>query len=148
MRAWVERREFKLKEEWKLDLWPLGMGATTVAGHATANIHASPQLAPFLPKIFEVPDSCAEHFLVEDIRVGKNSQFLNSSPVSATSFKARDISDIFANLSCDVVHQMMYFTVSVRNMSAEPQVFTACVWGQLFENEIVLLKPRELIKDE
>ena len=52
----------------------------------SAQITARPQSGPFAPRHLLISRNCGEHFLINDIRVGSRSEFLQSGDVPADVF--------------------------------------------------------------
>lgn len=66
--------------------FPLGVDSvTTIAAAATSNVTTVPQV-PFRVERLVVPTAIASAFVINDIKVGKNSQLVNASALPAQMF--------------------------------------------------------------
>ena len=104
----------------------LGLGSTTVLGNTSANIMTQPQIRALRPIDIEVPPLVAEHFLLTDVKIGKNSQFISPGAVPFSSFSMERLSRL--RIRMDVVHCAMFVVLSVMN--------TAC-WAMNFQGVVV-----------
>jgi len=82
-------------------------------GH-TICLVAQPQVG-FKPHTLVIDDEAADWYDVEDVRVGRNSQFVNASPVPGSQFKASASKPI----SMDTAQISMNITVRLTNTSSE-----------------------------
>jgi hypothetical protein len=125
----LEARERKVREEWKNGLLPMGFGEN-VRPHTSITIITRPQL-PMRPIMLEIEEPNIDCFLIEDIRIGKNSQFVTPQGVHASIFRERDLREIYGNLpGFDVLQVGLDFSIRVMNQSDETRRFAGCVFGQ------------------
>ena len=68
----------------------LGLGNDMVAGGSSFNVRIQPQVS-FQPERLFIPAPVAQHFVVNDIKVGKNSQIIGSGAISAMAFSDADM---------------------------------------------------------
>jgi hypothetical protein len=104
-------------------------GSSTYSGtHLTLSTHVS-----FLMKVERVfihTFSVDEEFLmIDDVRMGKNSVFVNSSPISATHFSER----FSPLLSLGILQEGQLFSVILRNRGPSTIAFTAELEGRKIE---------------
>jgi hypothetical protein len=85
------------------------------AGH-TFNLTTRPQVV-FRPEKLVIDDESADHFQVDDVKVGKNSQFLNASSMPGTLFKAASS----PTMKMDTAQISMAITVTLTNTSGVSQ---------------------------
>ncbi len=102
---------------------------TTVAAAATAVITSRPQVV-FRPDRLVIPASIASSFLVNDLRVGKNSQFVNATAVPAETFTQGAFG---VRLKLDTAQVSQGIVISVTNVSAGALRFTAALIGPAVE---------------
>lgn len=119
-------------------LVPVGM-CTSVASNNTITILNTVQ-ARYRPHLFVIDREIAYAFMIEDIRVGNRSQFVNAEPVPASCFPF--MTDDIAMLErfermmpmlLDTVQIGQNLIVVVRNTSAANFQFKACFWGRTAE---------------
>lgn len=101
----------------------------TVAAGATATITSRPQVV-FRPDRLVVPASIASSFLINDLRVGKNSQFVNATAVPAETFTQGAFG---VRLKLDTAQVSQDIVMSVTNVSAGAVRFTAALIGPAVE---------------
>ena len=114
----------------KARYYPLGVPATTVAAGAAATIALRPQV-PYRAQRLVVPSDIAGSFVITDIRVGKNSQFVTSDPVPARAFQEDASSGI--EFGFDTAQVSMDLSIAISNVSLAQQVFRACFLGAAVE---------------
>lgn len=110
--------------------YPLGFdsGALVAAG-ATAIVNSQPQVA-FRTERLVIPSDIAGSFVVNDLLVGKNSQFANNTPVPARVF---DEGAFGVRLKGDTAQVTMNVTLNVTNTSGAAIRFRACIIGTAVE---------------
>jgi hypothetical protein len=96
-----------------------------VAGSGSAHISIPFERGPFQPTGIVVPADVARHFLVTEISVGKNSQFIAPACVPASFFSERR-----EDLSFESVPRGMLLTLSVSNTDSTDHVFKCSVKGK------------------
>lgn len=104
----------------------LGFGPSSIAQSATSSFTTQPQL-PFRPARFVIPSATVANFSVNDLKVGKNSQFLSSNSVPAAVFSELAVGVALGLDTCDIGQQI---TVSVTAISGGgPYTFAAALIG-------------------
>lgn len=110
--------------------YPLGFDAgALVAAAATAIINSQPQVA-FRVERLVIPSDIAGSFVVNDLLVGKNSQFANNTPVPARVF---DEGAFGVRLKADTAQVTMNVTLNVTNVSGAGIRFRAAIIGTAVE---------------
>lgn len=89
-------------------------------------LQAPPELGPFRPLYVTVPSDVAPHFLVTDVKIGRDSQFLSIACVPACLF---DESQFPVHLRFNLLHPYTFLTISVTNISTSPRMFRFKVVG-------------------
>lgn len=107
----------------------IGFDTTSVAAGATASPSKRPQVL-FRPERIVIPSNIALDFVVVDVKVGKNSQFVQSGEVPAVVFTEGSFG---VRLKMDTVQVSMDLTLTVRNTSGNTRNFTAAVIGPAVE---------------
>lgn len=110
--------------------YPLSIDSVaTIAAGATSIITTRPQVI-FRPERLVVGQAIAPSFLINDLRVGKNSQFVNAGSVPAEGFshQAQGV-----RLKCDTAQVGSDIVVSVTNTSGGALRFTAMLIGDAVE---------------
>lgn len=104
----------------------LGFGPTPVAAGGTSTFTTQPQL-PFRPSRFVIPSATVANFSVNDLKIGKNSQFLSSNSVPAAVFSELAVGVALGLDTCSVGQQI---TVSVTAIAGGgPYTFAAALIG-------------------
>ena len=104
----------------------LGFGPTSIAGGATSVFTTQPQL-PFRPSRFVIPAATVPNFSVNDLKIGKNSQFLSSAAVPAAVFSELAVGVALGLDTCNVGQQItVSITASTLGLSF---VFAAALIG-------------------
>lgn len=112
----------------------LGVGRTlaigfdsvnTVAAAGSAVITQRPQVR-MQPSRIVIPSSIGGDFLVNDIKIGKNSQLTASSTLPASVFAENAVGTALSMDPCDVAQDI---TLSVTNISAGALRFNAAMIG-------------------
>lgn len=105
---------------------PLGFdsGANIAAG-ATATISTNPQVL-FRPQRFVVPASIASSFTVDDIKIGNQSMFPNSTPNPAETFSQLGVG---VGMKLRTAQIAMAVSVDVTNISGAAARFRATMIG-------------------
>lgn len=110
--------------------FPLGFeSAIPVNPGTTAQITSRPQV-PFRGERLIVPSDIAGSFSILDLRVGKNSQFVNAGSVPARMFQ-ENATDM--RLQCDTAQISQDVTISVQNIGGAPQTFRAGLVGSALD---------------
>lgn len=102
---------------------------STVAAASTANATAQPQVI-FRPERLVVSGAIAASFLINDFKVGKNSQFAASGAVPADAFGPNAFG---VRLKCDTAQISNTLTLNVSNISGGALRFTAALFGEAVE---------------
>jgi hypothetical protein len=106
----------------------LGFNAEVGAGQ-TLDIPARPQVK-FQGSRLSVPTSIAPFFMIEDIKVGRNSQFVAAAAQSAETYKDTSTVD---NLRLDACEPGMDIILTVRNITGTTSDFRATLFGDAIE---------------
>lgn len=110
--------------------YPLGFPTTAVAGGATNNnISAQPQV-PFRGRRLIIPSDIAGSFLINDLKVGKNSMFPTSNPVPARAFTELGVG---VDLNLDTAQISQLVIIGVTNTSGAQLNFNAALIGTAVE---------------
>jgi hypothetical protein len=104
------------EQEWSP---PIGFGPYDVKAGSTTIFSSHPQV-PVRLKMVAMRAEIARHFLVNDVKVGKDSQFVNSNPVDAALIWLLDME----GAPC-MVGQAIHLNVT--NTSLETRVFQAAI---------------------
>ncbi len=107
----------------------VGFNFTAVGPGATVDIPARPQVK-FRGTRLSVPSSIAQAFLIEELKVGRNSQFVAAGAQSAETFKDTATSD---NVAMDTCDPGMDIILSVTNTSGTASDFHATLFGDAVE---------------
>jgi hypothetical protein len=110
-------------------LYGLSLGKTHVDGHCLAYITASPSVT-FHPERLIVPKDIAVDFLVNEIRVGKNSQLMSVGALPAVMFTEKAVG---VRLRMDAVPPSMLVTIGVTNQSPDARCFRGTLVGSTVE---------------
>jgi hypothetical protein len=110
--------------------YPLGfVSAAAVAAGASVDIIAQPQVV-FRGERLIVPSDIAGGFVIDDIKVGKNSQFASSGAVPARTF---DEQGVGVRLRLDTAQISQQIVLSVTNIGGAPAIFRATLIGTAVE---------------
>jgi hypothetical protein len=102
---------------------------STIAAAATTNVTSRPQLT-FRPDRFVVAGSIAASFLVNDLKIGKNSQFLAGVAVPGEAFGQQAVG---VRLKLDTAQVSQDIVINVTNTSAGALRFNAVMIGPAVE---------------
>lgn len=109
--------------------YPLGFESVTPGGIAglggTEVVRADPQIS-FRGERFVVPSDISLFFSIEDIIIGKNSQFVSSGPVPASTFSEVAVG---VRLNLDTANVGNLISIRVRNIGPDPLIFRATLIG-------------------
>ncbi len=103
----------------------IGFGPTTVNANSTAIFQAQPQLI-FRGSRLIIPSTLANNFVVNDIRVGKDSQAVSANPIPAAAFSELGVG---VALGLDTATPGILITLSVANTTGGNQTFSAALIG-------------------
>ena len=110
--------------------YPLGfVSAAAVAAGASTRITTRPQV-PFRIDRLVVPSDLAGLFTIDDVKVGKNSQFAAEGAVPARIFQENGVG---VCLKGDTAQISMDVTLSVTNISGAASFFRAAIIGPAVE---------------
>lgn len=98
-------------------------GALVMPGQATT-IWTRPQRNAIAARNLWIPPAIAEHFAIDDVKVGNCSAFHRYARIPAAKFSH----GAGAPFSCDTIQTAMDFVMVVVNTSSEPRAFIG-VWG-------------------
>ena len=113
-------------------LFPIGFtSGGTVAASGTVIITSRPQIL-FRPERLIVPSSLAANFQINDIRVGKNSQLVQASPLPASAFVETAID---TRMTLDTAQEGIDLSLNVTNTDAvTAHAFSALMFGAAVDN--------------
>lgn len=106
----------------------LASGKTDVGPGESVNITFQSQVN-FKPSIVVIPVEIRDKFLITDIKIGKNSQFLSATPVPANAFAFEDGTPIA--LKMDVARPGQLITLSITNTWKDIMAFSATLVGSV-----------------
>lgn len=109
---------------------PLGFPSTLFAAGVTLNVTATTQEL-FRGRRLVIPTPIAASFVVNDLKVGKNSQFSTTGPVPGEVFSERAVG---VDLLLDTAQISQTITLNLTNLSVGPVTFTATLLGDSAEN--------------
>lgn len=107
----------------------MGFFAAAVGAGATVAVTERPQV-PFRPERFIVPSAFAPNFVINDLRVGKNSQLVTAQAVPAQAFQ-EDATN--TPLGLDTAQVSQDITCNITNVSGAPSDFRAALIGPAVE---------------
>jgi len=115
----------------KVREFTLGFDSVTpIPPGGTAQIISLPQV-PFKGTRLVVPSDIAGLFLILDLRVGKNSQFVAAGAVPARVYAENGVS---VTMSLDTAQVSQQIVLSIQNFSGGPARFTAALIGTAVED--------------
>lgn len=103
----------------------IGFGPAAVNALSTAIFQAQPQLI-FRGSRLIVPSSLANNFVINDIRVGKDSQAVSANPIPAATFSELAVG---VALGLDTATPGILITLSTSNTTNAQQTFSASLIG-------------------
>lgn len=110
--------------------YPLGfVSAGTVAAGATATIQAQPQIV-FRGERLIVPSDIAGSFIITQLIVGKNPQFVNPNAIHCRTFAENGVG---VRLHMDTAQISQIITITVTNISGAAATFYATLIGTAVE---------------
>ena len=108
---------------------PLGFSREAIAPGDTTEITARPQVL-FRGRRLLVGSTIAGSFTIEDIKVGRNSQFVGTGPQPAEAFRDTATGD---NISLDTCKPGVDISITVRNITGAAADFRATLFGDVVE---------------
>jgi len=130
--AILSRKGLVLKEEQPTHsrVFPLGFeSSTTIAAGASATITSRPQVI-FKGQRLVVPSDVAGSFVLDDVKVGKDSQFVAEGSIPARVLQENAVDVAF---ELDTAQISQDISISVTNIGGAPVVFRAALIGQAAE---------------
>lgn len=103
----------------------IGFGPTPVNANSTATFQAQPQLV-FRGSRLIIPSTLANNFVVNDIRVGKDSQAVSANAIPAAAFSELGVG---VALGLDTATPGILITLLVSNTTGGNQTFSAALIG-------------------
>lgn len=111
-------------------VFPMGFESPeAIASGDSVLIVARPQVI-FRPEYLRVPSDIAGDFAIDDIKVGKDSQFVAPGPIPARLLQENAIG---SRMQMDTAQISQEITVGVTNRSGADRVFSAGMWGNAVE---------------
>lgn len=101
----------------------LGFGPVIIQSGTTSVITCCPQL-PIKPVGLFIPSHIAIGLMVEEFRIGLNSQFVSVNPIPAERFSEREVG---IKLACDPCFPGQIISLSIRNTTCSSRVFSAAL---------------------
>lgn len=101
----------------------------TIAAAAQSTVNSQPQVV-FRPDRVIVPNSIAPSFLINDLKIGKNSMFISATAVPAQAF-SHDAAGV--GLKMDTAQVSQIISITVTNISAGALRFIAALTGPSVE---------------
>ncbi|MDX2087868.1 MAG: hypothetical protein SFX73_08460 [Kofleriaceae bacterium] len=108
---------------------PLGFSREAIPPGETTEITARPQVL-FRGRRLLVGSSIASAFTIEDIKVGRNSQFVGTGPQPAEAFRDTATGD---NIALDTCKPGVDISITVRNITGAAADFRATLFGDVVE---------------
>lgn len=110
--------------------FPLGFeSATTIIAGASATITSRPQVI-FKGQRLVIPSDIAGSFTIDDVKVGKDSQFVAEGSIPARVLQENAVDVAF---ELDTAQISQDISISVTNIGGAPAVFRAGLIGQAAE---------------
>jgi len=109
--------------------YPVGFPTTVIAAGATVNIFLQPQV-PFRGRRLIVPSDIAGALLINDLKVGKNSQFATQGPVPARVYSEFGVG---VDMNLDTAQISQQISLNVTNTSGAAVTFNAAILGTAVE---------------
>jgi hypothetical protein len=109
---------------------PLGFNREAIPAGETIEITARPQVL-FRPHRLIVGSSIAANFMIEDVKIGRASQFAGSGAQTAEAFK--DTAGAGARLNWDTCNPGVDITMTVRNFTGAASDFRATLFGDVVD---------------
>lgn len=110
--------------------YPLSLDSvTTIAAAATASITTRPQVL-FRAERLVIGNAIAPSFLVNDLKIGKNSQFVNAGSLPGEAFSNLSVG---VTLKMDTAQVGNDIVINVTNTSAGALRFVAAILGSAVE---------------
>ena len=106
----------------------LGFEFLAIQPGATVDVQANPQVL-FKPKrlVYTGP---AGTFVIQDVKIGRSSQFVASGPQSADAYPPTSTVD---NMELDTARPGVVITLRIQNVSGVAGDFRATMFGQVAE---------------
>lgn len=128
----LARKGLVLREEQPTHsrVFPLGFeSSTTILAGASATITSRPQVI-FKGQRLVVPSDVAGTFVLDDVKVGKDSQFVAEGSIPARVLQENAVDVAF---ELDTAQISQDISISVTNIGGAPAVFRAALIGQAAE---------------
>jgi len=109
--------------------YPLGFGPVVIPGGGTANIITQPQTT-FRGRRLVVPSDFAGVILINDLKVGKNSQLSSSGALPARAYTEFAVG---MDMKMDTAQISQQISLNVTNISGGNVTFTALIMGTSVE---------------
>lgn len=109
--------------------YPLGFPSTTVVATLTAVTSAQPQI-PFRGERLIIPSDFAGSLLINDIKVGKNSQLAAANPLPARAYTEFGWG---TDMHLDTADISQFVTLNLENTSAHNVHFNGLILGRAVE---------------
>lgn len=111
-------------------VFPMGFESpAAIASGDSVLIIGRPQVI-FRPEYLRVPSDIAGDFAIDDIKVGKDSQFVAPGPIPARLLQENAIG---SRMQMDTAQISQEITIGVTNRSGADRFFSAGMWGNAVE---------------
>ena len=105
--------------------WAIGFGPTPVNGNATLQQQRRPENI-FRGDRLVIPATVGPNFSIQDLKVGKNSQFVDPNPIPAEAFAENAVNVAMSLDTCNVGQSI---TILALNTTANAATFKATLFG-------------------
>jgi hypothetical protein len=110
--------------------FPLGFESTApIAAGASATITARPQVL-FKGQRLVIPSDIAGNFTIDDLKVGKDSQFVADGSIPGRVLQENAT---MVEFDLDTAQISQDITLNVTNIGGAPATFRAALWGKVAE---------------
>lgn len=114
----------------------------TIHSLTTGTLLIQSHVEGFRPETLTVPSDVADDFVITDVRVGKNSQFLTAGCIPAAAFSDKAAGE---RLAFDRVGVAQYMAITVVNQSTATSRFSAKVAGTVGSGELLAAERRLVV---
>lgn len=109
--------------------YPLGFPTTTVSANSTATVSGQPQI-PFRGERLIIPSDFAGSLLINDIKVGKNSQLAAANPLPGRAFTEFGWG---TDMHLDTADVSQFVQLALENTSDHSLSFNGLILGRAVE---------------
>lgn len=116
--------------ERKARQYPLGFPTTAIAASVAGTTVTATTQVLFRGRRLIIPSKIANQILVNDLRIGKNSQLPSTGPVPGRAFTEKAVG---VDLALDTAQVSQNISLNVDNTSAAALTFNAALLGDAME---------------